>query len=218
MPQVRTAGCSSACNSLTPGASAGPTCTTGPSPASFIITRFWTGGWACRRTILSLPMGKSAASSSTTTARLVWRGNWDLTSSTSNIATDIWATNFSAPTRAKETTAAASKTAPVFSEKLLKEFIRLHRYLQDFLPHVGQAGVREGWVDFVGLGRMVLSYPELLRHVVAAEPVRHKLICRTFSDCTTAPRNGLASGCYPLDRHYKTSEAAARLKIIKTKH
>jgi 2,4-dienoyl-CoA reductase-like NADH-dependent reductase (Old Yellow Enzyme family) len=93
-----------------------------------------------------------------------------------------------------------------------------YSYLQDFLPHVGQAVVREGWVDFVGLGRMVLSYPELLRHVVAGEPVQHKLICRTFSDCTTAPRNGLASGCYPLDRHYKTSEAAAQLKIIKTKH
>jgi NADPH2 dehydrogenase len=93
-----------------------------------------------------------------------------------------------------------------------------YSYLQDFLPHVGQAVVREGWVDFVGLGRMVLSYPELLRHVVAGEPVQHKLICRTFSDCTTAPRNGLASGCYPLDRLYKTSEAAAQLKIIKTKH
>jgi NADPH2 dehydrogenase len=93
-----------------------------------------------------------------------------------------------------------------------------YSYLQDFLPHVGQAVVREGWVDFVGLGRIVLSYPELLRHVVAGEPVQHKLICRTFSDCTTAPRNGLASGCYPLDRHYKTSEAAAQLKIIKTKH
>ena len=93
-----------------------------------------------------------------------------------------------------------------------------YSYLQDFLPHVAQAVVREGWVDFVGLGRMVLSYPEILRHVVAGEPLQHKLICRTFSDCTTAPRNGLPSGCYPLDRHYKTSEAAAQLKIIKTKH
>ena len=30
-----------------------------------------------------------------------------------------------------------------------------------------------------------------------------KKICRTFSDCTTAPRNGMVSGCYPLDPFYK---------------
>jgi NADPH2 dehydrogenase len=93
-----------------------------------------------------------------------------------------------------------------------------YSYLQDFLPHVAQAAVRQEWVDSVGLGRMVLAYPELLRHVMAGEPVQHKMICRTFSDCTTAPRNGLVSGCYPLDRYYKNSEPAAKLKIIKTKH
>src|SRR4029077_12393752 len=32
-----------------------------------------------------------------------------------------------------------------------------YTYLQDFLPHVTQAAVREDWVDFVGLGRMVLT-------------------------------------------------------------
>jgi 2,4-dienoyl-CoA reductase-like NADH-dependent reductase (Old Yellow Enzyme family) len=92
-----------------------------------------------------------------------------------------------------------------------------YSYLQDFLPQVAQAVVRDAWVDFVGLGRMVLAYPELLRHVMAGEPLQHKMICRTFSDCTTAPRNGLVSGCYPLDRYYKTSEAAAQLKVIKSK-
>jgi NADPH2 dehydrogenase len=92
-----------------------------------------------------------------------------------------------------------------------------YSYLQDFLPHVAQAVVRDAWVDFVGLGRMVLAYPELLRDVMAGEPLQHKMICRTFSDCTTAPRNGLVSGCYPLDRYYKTSEAAAQLKVIKTR-
>jgi NADPH2 dehydrogenase len=45
-----------------------------------------------------------------------------------------------------------------------------------------------------------------------------KFICRTFSDCTSAPRNGLASGCYPSTAITKTSQAAAQLKIIKTKH
>ena len=37
-----------------------------------------------------------------------------------------------------------------------------------------------------------------------ADPLQRKRVCRTFSDCTTAPRNGLISGCYPLDPYYKS--------------
>ena len=40
-------------------------------------------------------------------------------------------------------------------------------------------------------------------------------ICRTFSDCTTAPRNGLVSGCYPLDRYYAAKPESQKLKEIK---
>lgn len=36
-----------------------------------------------------------------------------------------------------------------------------YSYLQDFLPYVAQAAIREGWSDFVGLGRMLLTYPSL---------------------------------------------------------
>ena len=36
-----------------------------------------------------------------------------------------------------------------------------YSYLQDYVPHVAQAVIRAGWIDAVGLGRMVLSYPEL---------------------------------------------------------
>jgi 2,4-dienoyl-CoA reductase-like NADH-dependent reductase (Old Yellow Enzyme family) len=90
-----------------------------------------------------------------------------------------------------------------------------YTYLQDFLPHVAQAAVREEWVDSVGLGRMVLSYPELPRDVLGGRTLQHKRVCRTFSDCTTAPRNGLPSGCYPLDARYKNSEEGALLKRIK---
>jgi 2,4-dienoyl-CoA reductase-like NADH-dependent reductase (Old Yellow Enzyme family) len=90
-----------------------------------------------------------------------------------------------------------------------------YSYLQDFLPHVAQAAVREGWTDCVGLGRMVLSYPTLPLDVLSGRDLERKKICRTFSDCTSAPRNGLPSGCYPLDAFYKTSENAALLKQIK---
>ena len=90
-----------------------------------------------------------------------------------------------------------------------------YTYLQEFLPFVAQAAVREGWVDSIGLGRMVLSYPELPRDILSGQVLAHKRICRTFSDCTTAPRNGLPSGCYPLDPYYKQSETGVQLKQIK---
>ncbi len=90
-----------------------------------------------------------------------------------------------------------------------------YSYLQEFLPHVGQALVREGSVDFVGLGRMVLSYPELPDDVLRSGEMKRKRICRTFSDCTTAPRNGMISGCFPLDPFYKNTDEAERLKQIK---
>ena len=63
-------------------------------------------------------------------------------------------------------------------------------YLQEWLPHVAQARARRAGADFVGLGRMVLSYPELPADVLAGRPLQRKRICRTFSDCTTAPRKG----------------------------
>ena len=90
-----------------------------------------------------------------------------------------------------------------------------YTYLQEFLPNVAQAVVREGWVDLVGLGRMVLSYPELPADVLAGRGMQRKRLCRTFSDCTTAPRNGLVSGCYPLDAHYKKSPEMATITLIK---
>jgi NADPH2 dehydrogenase len=90
-----------------------------------------------------------------------------------------------------------------------------YSYLQDFLPYVAQAAIREGWADVIGLGRMVLSYPGLLLDASEGRSLQHRLICRTFSDCTTAPRMGLPSGCYPLDEHYKTSEPAVKLKAAK---
>ena len=107
--------------------------------------------------------------------------------------------------------------------ELKKEFPQLlivgsaYTYLQDFLPHVAQAAIREGWVDFIGLGRMILSYPGLLFDAAEGRALQHKLVCRTFSDCTTAPRKGLPSGCYPLDEHYKTSELAEKLKLAKAR-
>ncbi len=90
-----------------------------------------------------------------------------------------------------------------------------YSYLQEYLPHVAQHNVREGWTDMVGLGRMTLSYPDILADATSKGSLTPKMICRTFSDCTTAPRNGLISGCYPLDEHYKNKPEFSQLKTIK---
>ncbi|MCP5152804.1 MAG: NADH:flavin oxidoreductase [Ectothiorhodospiraceae bacterium] len=88
-------------------------------------------------------------------------------------------------------------------------------YLQEHLPAVASGCIELGWMDSVGLGRSSLSYPNLPADVLAGRAPAHKLLCRTFSDCTTAPRNGLVSGCYPLDELYRKSDGYARLKAIK---
>ena len=85
---------------------------------------------------------------------------------------------------------------------LKRDFPRLvfvgsaYSYLQEWLPHVGQHNLREGLCDLVGLGRIVLSYPDLPADVLAGAPLRRNAFCRTFSDCTTGPRMGLVSGCF----------------------
>ena len=86
-------------------------------------------------------------------------------------------------------------------------------YLQEHLPNVASALARE--VDFIGLGRMMLAYHDLPADVLAGRPLDRRRICRTFSDCTTAPRNGLVSGCWPLDEHYKAMPERATLAQVK---
>lgn len=90
-----------------------------------------------------------------------------------------------------------------------------YSYLQEWLPNVAQHVLRNGMADSVGFGRMVLSYPTMPADMIAGRSLTRNLICRTFSDCTTAPRNGIISGCYPLDPLYKKLPEAEQLKAIK---
>jgi hypothetical protein len=53
--------------------------------------------------------------------------------------------------------------------------------------------------------------------VLSGAPLETKRLCRTFSDCTTGPRNGLVSGCFPLDPFYRTHPDAEPVKIAKQK-
>jgi len=90
-----------------------------------------------------------------------------------------------------------------------------YSYLQEWLPNVAHAVVATGQAAMVGLGRMALSYPDLPNDVLAGRPMRRQLLCRTFSDCTTAPRAGLVSGCYPLDPFYKARPERVELAAVK---
>ncbi|MFT7677254.1 MAG: NADPH2 dehydrogenase [Planctomycetota bacterium] len=93
-----------------------------------------------------------------------------------------------------------------------------YSYLMESLPYLAQAEVRAGHVDLVGIGRLVLSYPDFPRDVLAGKPLDRKRICRTFSDCTNAPRKGFVSGCFPLDAIYKSRPEAAELLRSRPKH
>lgn len=90
-----------------------------------------------------------------------------------------------------------------------------YSYLQEYLPHVAQYTLRHQWTDMVGIGRMVLSYPNIFMDAIQTGTLSTKSICRTFSDCTTAPRKGIISGCYPLDKYYSSKPEAQQLKAVK---
>jgi 2,4-dienoyl-CoA reductase-like NADH-dependent reductase (Old Yellow Enzyme family) len=89
--------------------------------------------------------------------------------------------------------------------------------LQEWLPNVGEYVIENNMADFIGIGRMVLSYPEICNDSISGKPLDRKRICRTFGDCTTAPRNGIISGCYPLDDYYKKLTEADKLRAVKQK-
>lgn len=90
-----------------------------------------------------------------------------------------------------------------------------YSYLQEWLGPVARHEVGAGHVDFVGLGRMLLSYPDLPRDLLAGRVPDRRRLCRTFSDCTTAPRNGMVSGCFPLDPYYRERPEAERVKTLR---
>lgn len=90
-----------------------------------------------------------------------------------------------------------------------------YSYLQQWLPQVAAGAVDEGGAAMVGLGRMALSYPDMAAAILAGDDLENRLICRTFSDCTTAPRAGLISGCFPLDPFYKEHEQRVELAAAK---
>jgi 2,4-dienoyl-CoA reductase-like NADH-dependent reductase (Old Yellow Enzyme family) len=90
-----------------------------------------------------------------------------------------------------------------------------YSYLQEWLPNVAQWQIRNNRIDVAGIGRMALSYHDLPADILGGEVVDRRRLCRTFSDCTTAPRSGFVSGCFPLDDYYKAMPVRAEVAKAK---
>ena len=87
--------------------------------------------------------------------------------------------------------------------------------LQEYLPAAAEYIVENNYADFAGIGRMVLSYPQMPADALAGKALDRRRICRTFGECTNGPRHGMISGCFPLDDFYKKMPQAAKLRELK---
>ena len=87
--------------------------------------------------------------------------------------------------------------------------------LQEYLPEAAEFILQNNYADFAGIGRMVLSYPQMPADVLAGKTLDRRRICRTFGECTNGPRHGMISGCFPLDEFYKKMPEAAKLRELK---
>jgi 2,4-dienoyl-CoA reductase-like NADH-dependent reductase (Old Yellow Enzyme family) len=81
-----------------------------------------------------------------------------------------------------------------------------YSYLQEFLPSVGAANVRDGRTTFVGVGRASLAQPDWVRQLKDHGKLDRKRVCRTFSYCTALmrskdhPLGQYPTGCPPFDK------------------
>ena len=62
-----------------------------------------------------------------------------------------------------------------------------YSYLQRWLPNVGQAVVTRGWADTIGIGRMALSYPEIVADIIAGRPLQRSVSATPAAGATSRP-------------------------------
>ena len=78
-----------------------------------------------------------------------------------------------------------------------------YTYLQEWLPNVAQRVVRDGSVDFVGLGRDGPLLPRVPLRCPRRPPTGPQGSLPDLQRLHDRPRNGMVSGCFPLDPFYK---------------
>jgi NADPH2 dehydrogenase len=87
-----------------------------------------------------------------------------------------------------------------------------YSYLQQWLPNVAEGVLSDGAADFVGIGRLSFSYPDIVADILAGNALQKKRICTTCGYCDVAPGFGVGSGCYALDEFYRKRPEFALLK------
>jgi len=99
--------------------------------------------------------------------------------------------------------------APDFRNRALKKAVPEltfvgsgYSYLQEWLSRVAAGAIGHGDADFIGYGRMVLSYPEFAADVLNGKNLRKIKFAGLSAIAPPAPRLGLVSGCFPLDEYY----------------
>ncbi len=93
-----------------------------------------------------------------------------------------------------------------------------YSYLRGWKANAAEANLAAGRVDFVGLGRAILSFPDEARAILEtgeAKGSRGRVVCTGDSACTTGPRLGLRSGCIYDPYYVETNrEINARLAAL----
>jgi len=90
-----------------------------------------------------------------------------------------------------------------------------YSYLQEYLPHVAQYVVRHAgpiwlvWDEWSFLIRR--CWPRRSQKALS----RRSPFAVPSAIATTAPRNGMISGCYPLDKYYSAKPEFQKLKEVK---
>jgi 2,4-dienoyl-CoA reductase (NADPH2) len=92
-----------------------------------------------------------------------------------------------------------------------------YSWLRQFLPNVGAAHVRNGWVKLVGMGRMAFAYPDAPRDLLEKGRLDPEKVCVACSACTQIMRDSGRTGCVPRDAEvYEPIYKAGRAEALDT--
>jgi NADPH-dependent glutamate synthase beta subunit-like oxidoreductase/2,4-dienoyl-CoA reductase-like NADH-dependent reductase (Old Yellow Enzyme family) len=72
-------------------------------------------------------------------------------------------------------------------------------WLRQFLPNFAAAALRAGWIDFAGLGRSALAYPDLPAHALRGGVVNAGSTCMVCFACSQLADAGKETGCVVRD-------------------
>jgi len=78
-----------------------------------------------------------------------------------------------------------------------------YSYLQEWLPNVAQRVLREDDADFIGLGRMVLPYPEMCADVLAGRPLQASASAARSATAQPARETAWSRVVIRLDDYYR---------------